>query len=230
MIKKFAFSFNELEIDHQLMSEVMGYPDGLLPEPFNHYMETALKDAGILNDILSTYTVIDKVEIDENRRIIVAGGVEFKVGKIVCRELRESGRIAFFVCTAGKIISEKSEKLLKGEDPVLGYVYDILGSAIAEAAGDRMQSILKSELQITGEAITNRYSPGYCNWSVADQHKLFSFFDEAPCGVTLTPSSLMHPIKSISGIIGIGQNVKYRDYQCTLCSSPNCVYKKIRSR
>jgi len=54
MIKKFAFSFNELEIDHQLMSEVMGYPDGLLPEPFNHYMETALKDAGILNDILST--------------------------------------------------------------------------------------------------------------------------------------------------------------------------------
>jgi cobalamin-dependent methionine synthase I len=118
--------------------------------------------------------------------------------------------------------------MLKGENPVLGYVYDVLGSAIAEAAGDQIESFLKKEVAPEGEKITNRYSPGYCNWNVADQHKLFSLLGNSPCGVTLTESALMHPVKSISGVIGIGPTVKYRDYQCTLCLSENCVYRRVR--
>jgi len=130
-------------------------------------------------------------------------------------------------CTAGKTIGEKSTSLLHGNDPVLGYDYDILGSIITEAVGDRMQSFLKSETGINGDKLTNRYSPGYCQWPVSDQHKLFSFFHENICGVSLTDSSLMHPVKSISGVIGIGKNVKYRAYVCTHYSSSNCIYRKI---
>lgn len=126
-----------------------------------------------------------------------------------------------------KTISEKSASLLQGDDPVLGYVYDVLGSIITEAAGDRMQSFLKSETEMNGEQVTNRYSPGYCQWPLSDQRKLFSFFHENICGVSLTDSSLMHPVKSISGVIGIGKNVKYREYICSLCSSSNCIYRKI---
>jgi cobalamin-dependent methionine synthase I len=134
------------------------------------------------------------------------------------------------VCTAGKTISERSVKLLKGEDPVLGYVYDVMGSAIADAAGDRMQLFLKQESELSGERITNRYSPGYCQWNVSDQHKLFALFPGSPSGVILTPSALMLPVKSISGVIGIGRNVKYRDYQCDLCTSENCIYRKTSFR
>lgn len=153
--------------------------------------------------------------------------VQLSVGKAVCNELKGSERLAFYVCTAGKTISEKSTSLLQGDDPVLGYVYDVLGSIITEAAGDRMQSFLKSGIEINGDQLTNRYSPGYCQWPVSDQHKLFSFFHENICGVSLTDSSLMHPVKSISGVIGIGKDVKYREYVCTLCSSSNCIYRKI---
>lgn len=75
--------------------------------------------------------------------------------------------------------------------------------------------------------ITNRFSPGYCHWNVSDQHKLFSLFDEAPRGVTLTDSALMNPVKSISGVIGICENVKYKDYHCRLCKSKDCTYRKV---
>ncbi len=228
MIKEFNFSFNELVIDHQMMAEVMGYGNDPLPDPFNHFLEEVLNDAASFNDINATYKIFDEVEVNEKKRIVIAGGNDFKVGKTICDELNGSEHLAFFVCTAGATISDKSVSLLKGENPVLGYVYDLLGSAIAEAAGDKMQSFLKKEVEKTGKTITNRYSPGYCHWSVADQHKLFSLFEEAPCGVTLTPSALMQPVKSISGVIGIGREVKYRKYQCTLCSSENCVYRRIR--
>jgi len=35
---------------------------------------------------------------------------------------------------------------------------------------------------------------------------------------------LMNPIKSVSGLIGIGRDVKYSPYQCNLCDSKNCIY------
>ena len=63
----------------------------------------------------------------------------------------------------------------------------------------------------------------------SSQLLLFSLFGNFPCGVTLTPSALMNPVKSISGIICIGR-VTFRDYQCSLCHQKNCVYRETRNR
>lgn len=227
MLKEYNFKFDELIINQEKISSVLGYGDGSLPEPFDEYVKMALYDAKYLTDIRCAYTILDNVKIDYKRYSLRVGEQDFNLGKAVCNELSGAERLAFYVCTAGKIINEKSASLLQGNSPVLGYIYDVLGSIITEAAGDRMQSFLKSETEINGDQLTNRYSPGYCQWPVSDQHKLFSFFHENICGISLTDSSLMNPIKSISGVIGIGKNVKYREYVCTLCSSRNCIYRKI---
>jgi len=227
MIRQFNFSFDELTIDQQEIRKVLGYDGKLLPSPFDDYFEEAISYASNLLDIRATYRLVEEAFVDKTKSVLLAAGNEFKIGKTVCNELKGSEQLAFFVCSAGKSISEKSALLLRGEDPVLGYVYDVLGTAIVEAAGDLMQSHLKQEIEKEGKKITNRYSPGYCHWNVSDQHKLFSLFQDSPCGVSLTASSLMFPIKSISGVIGIGQNVRYRTYQCTLCLSENCVYKRV---
>ncbi len=228
MIKEFSFDFSELIVDLESVHGVLGFNQGQLPEPFDAYLEEALSEAANLNDIKATYRILENVVIDLKSRTVEANGELFKVGKTVCQELAASESLAFYICTAGKQISEKSEILLKGDDPVLGYVYNVLGSSIAEAAADKIESFIKMEVEISGMKITNRYSPGYCNWSVADQHKLFSFFHDSPCGVRLTDSALMHPVKSTSGVIGIGKTVKYRDYQCTLCKSVDCVYRRVK--
>ncbi|MHB8579979.1 MAG: vitamin B12 dependent-methionine synthase activation domain-containing protein [Ignavibacteriaceae bacterium] len=79
-----------------------------------------------------------------------------------------------------------------------------------------------------GMKITNRYSPGYCNWNVSEQHLFFSLLPQNFCGITLTESSLMLPVKSISGIIGIGSNVKYSKYFCDKCGVKDCTYRTYR--
>ena len=82
----------------------------------------------------------------------------------------------------------------------------------------------------SAKRITNRYSPGYCGWQVAEQHKLFQLIPDNYCGIRLTESALMDPVKSVSGIIGIGENVKINPYTCRMCDMPDCVYRKVRDR
>ena len=221
------FAFNELVIDRSQVVRVLGYQEGSLPEPFPEYLEQVLDECSKLEDIRGSFRIIDQLQMDGHKTSFFAEGLPFKVGKTIRQELEGSSRLALFVCTAGKTISEKSQQLLKGDDPVLGYVYDVLGSAIAEAVGDKVQQIIKLQAEKDGDRITNRYSPGYCHWHVEGQHQLFSLMGGSPCGVTLTPSALMYPVKSISGVIGIGKEVVFHDYQCELCNMQNCVFKEI---
>ncbi len=224
-IKEISFNFDDLTIDLERIQALLGYPDMPLPEPFDQYLEEVIGFARQVKEIRAIYRRIENIQIEPGRGILVADGLTFQVGRTICKELKNSEELIFYVCTAGKSISERSAVLLQGEDPAKGYIYDQVGVFITEAAGERMLQLIREELP-EGIKTTNRYSPGYCHWEVADQHQLFSLFPEAPCGVTLTPSALMTPVKSISGVIGIGKSVSYREYPCALCLSLNCVYRK----
>ena len=103
---------------------------------------------------------------------------------------------------------------------------DAIASQTVELAIDKVQCHLENELMTFGLKTTNRYSPGYCGWHVSEQQKLFSLLPDSFCDITLTESSLMMPIKSVSGIIGIGPHVKKIDYTCRLCDLKDCVYRR----
>jgi len=227
VVREYNFEFKELTLDLPGLKAILGYPESPLPAPFDDYLLEALDFASQLTDIKACSRIIEDIRFDSSNGCMVADGRAFLVGKTVLKELRNSEELLFFVCTAGKAISEKSALLLMGEDPAKGYIYDQVGIFLTEAVGDGMQQLIRKELP-PGQTTTNRYSPGYCHWDVSDQHHLFALFPPAPCGVKLTPSALMNPVKSISGVIGIGKEVSYRDYPCALCSSMNCIYRKVR--
>jgi len=225
MIREISYSLDELTLDVEYLKAMLGFPDGDLPEPFGEYVERAIQEAELLCDIQCAFRFSGNSEFSANNSHILVEGLEFGIGKTVAKELRNATSVAFFICTAGEGISRRSQDLLLGDDPVLGYVFDLLGSMIVESATDLLQMEIQRMALAEGLLITNRYSPGYCNWSVADQHKLFSFFPENCCGIRLTDSALMHPIKSVSGIIGMGADVKFRDYTCDLCSQVECFHR-----
>lgn len=224
-MNEFSYSFNELAVNQDEIAAMLGYPAGNLPEPFGEYLAEAMQKAETLTDIRGAIYQTNNISFSEGKDKISVDGVEFTTGKTVAKELRKSESVVLFICTAGSEISELAQDLLLGDDPVLGYVYNVLGSLIVEATADTIQQEIRRLAAISGALITNRYSPGYCQWSVADQHKLFSFFPENCCGISLTSSALMHPIKSVSGIIGMGKDVKYRGYTCNLCNLTDCFYR-----
>jgi hypothetical protein len=228
MVHEYSFSPEQLTIDHHYLSSTLGFPDGDLPEPFNEYVLEAFCQAPALCNIRAAYCFSNKCDFVTGNNQMIIDGQAFGIGKTVAKELRNSTSMAFFICTAGEGISKQSADLLKGENPVLGYIYDVLGSMIVEAAADLLQQEIKLKAAENGFAITNRYSPGYCKWSVGDQHKLFSFFPPGCCGINLTHSALMSPVKSVSGIIGMGKDVLFRDYTCDLCNITDCFHRNHR--
>ncbi len=115
-------------------------------------------------------------------------------------------------------------------DLMKGYVVDVIGSEIVEKAMDKIQDILQDEMKQIGLGITDRYSPGYCDWHVSEQQKLFSLFPQNYCNIRLSETSLMDPIKSVSGIIGIGKKAEKKGYTCDFCQVKDCIYRKKREQ
>jgi hypothetical protein len=84
----------------------------------------------------------------------------------VVNNLKNSELLALFICTAGEEVSHRSKELMRPETSLEGYVTDLVGSLLAEGAMDILQERLRNEMESKGLKITNRYSPGYCNWDV----------------------------------------------------------------
>lgn len=151
----------------------------------------------------------------------------FDMGQIILRQLRGAEAYALFVCTAGTDFEAYQQQLMSRGDMVRTFIADALGSVIAEHTADLMERSLQESIDKLHWHHTNRFSPGYCGWHVSQQQLLFPLFSGHTCGIRLTDSSLMVPIKSVSGIIGLGPSVRHLDYTCGLCDFKQC-YKRRR--
>lgn len=230
MIRNYRFKFDELNINRNEISELLGFGGEEMPEPFHSYLEEAIQEANTLCDIQGSVFISDQIQFLSNYSEFAIDGQVFDAGKLITRQLKGASSLILFICTAGEGIGQRSQSLLHGDDPAKGYVYDVLGSVAVETAMDKIQDQLRNELLQSDIKISNRYSPGYCDWHVKEQHKLFSFFPEKQCGISLNSSALMHPIKSVSGVIGIGKDVRFNKYHCEMCKSTSCIYRSLRSR
>lgn len=226
----FQFNFSDLKLNIAQIEKVMGYKDGESQEIISDLVGRVLKEAVTDFEIKAEYAIFPVEKFDNTHKSVEINSLVFKVKKIVYGQIKGSDSIAVFLCTAGKEIGVRSRAAMKEGDLLTGYIYDIIGSEIAEAASDLMQENLREALASEGKKITNRYSPGYCGWDVAEQHKLFQLMPDNFCGIKLNASALMDPEKSVSGFIGIGKHVRYNEYTCGFCDMKDCIYHKVRSK
>jgi hypothetical protein len=228
--KTLNIGYKDLKLSSSMIESVLGYKEGDDREYVKSLIEETLAESQGISNIKAQFTVFTEVHFEADTKMVEINKIKFQVEKIVFNQVKKSDSVAIFLCTAGEEIGVRSRNAMKEKDFLKGYIYDIIGSEIVEAAADLMQEDLEKAIHDSGKKITNRYSPGYCGWDVAEQHKLFQLMHENYCGIKLTPSALMDPVKSISGIIGIGENVKNSPYTCKLCNQTDCVYHSIRER
>lgn len=148
-------------------------------------------------------------------------------GKTISGLLRRSTQVAIFVATAGTEFQEWTDNIMAEGDMIATFVADSIGSVIAEATGDYMEQVVEQDPLMCGLKHTNRFSPGYCGWNIVEQHRLFGLLPEGVCGIKLSESSLMHPIKSISGVMGVGESVITKKYGCSVCKRLDCYLRRV---
>jgi hypothetical protein len=209
-------TYNDLSITPADVYEQMGYHDA---EP----------DEVTKAELTQIITEVSKWLRPRFSYFVVSVQPAFDMGNIILRQLRGSEAYALFVCTAGVEYEAYQQRLKEQGDMVRVFIADALGSVIAEKCADQMEIALQESIDKLGWKHTNRFSPGYCGWHVSQQQLLFPLFQGHTCGVTLTDSSLMVPIKSVSGIIGLGANVRKLDYTCGLCDFKQCYKRKKKA-
>lgn len=211
-----TLSFEELGITAADVYEQMGYHDAQPDKATQQETATILKEVSQWLRPRFSYFVVNKQP-------------DFEMGNIILRQLHGSEAFALFVCTSGLEFETYQQRLKEQGDMVRVFIADALGSVIAEKCADQMEKALQESIDKLGWKHTNRFSPGYCGWHVSQQQLLFPLFQGHTCGVKLTDSSLMVPIKSVSGIIGLGEKVRKLEYTCGLCDFKQCYKRKKKA-
>lgn len=149
------------------------------------------------------------------------------VGSTIAKFFVPATHFAIFVATTGIEFDKYMKQLRATGDILIEFLADALGSEIVEATLRYVTDRINEDAKLLGFSTTPAYSPGHCTWQVNEQKTLFSLLPENPCSIILNASSLMSPIKSVSGVIGLGIKIKQKPYSCAICRLRNCHKRKV---
>lgn len=223
----FNFSFQEVCPSVDEILDFIQSPEMEEDHPATVFMTEILQELNEIQNISGGFIIkkIDKLLLKEG--MLEIEGEVLNLDRQLSGYLKNATYAALFICTAGREFSEKTRELNDRGDFLEAYILDSIGSLTVENAMDKIQDSLAKEMGKFGMKTSNRYSPGYCNWTLSDQKKIFALIGKNPIGITLNDSCLMYPTKSVSGIIGIGENIKKREYGCKICNNQTCIYRRI---
>jgi hypothetical protein len=168
---------------------------------------------------------IRSVEGDDGATVRLENGVSLTSSKLAW-VLEDCPQAVCFVATIGPVLDCEIERLTSEQRLSGVYLLDRVGSLAIEAVVTAFHREMAERFGRKGRGVTMRFSPGYCDWSLAEQRKLFSLVDTKRIGVSLSPSLLMRPRKSISGIFGILDGSRRTRHvlknPCTRCDRRHC--------
>jgi cobalamin-dependent methionine synthase I len=139
--------------------------------------------------------------------------------------------LALFAATLGpEVTSAVDELFALGEAP-LAVSLDAAASRMADNATTALAATFTSHVVGQGAPAEDLhvlgYSPGYCGWHVSGQHALFGRLHPETIGITLGDSALMHPLKSVSGVLIAGSAATHTFETgftyCSSCKDRSCV-------
>lgn len=178
-------------------------------------------------EAVGCYKLFTVEGLDIHEGNIRLDGQTLHLERKVCGYLRGATMAALFLCTAGAVFTTQYREYNNRGDYLEAYITDAIGSLTVENAMDKIEWLLSHDMEAQGLHTSNRYSPGYCNWPLAEQKLLFQLVGDQPTGITLSDSCLMYPTKSVSGIIGVGPRLRHQAYGCLICHNKNCIYRRI---
>jgi cobalamin-dependent methionine synthase-like protein len=139
--------------------------------------------------------------------------------------------VAAVVCTIGEALERRVAALWQARELPLASMLDSVGSGAVESLAEYVNDLLCQQ-GLPDLKVTNRISPGYADWDVAEQPRLFRLCPAQAVGVALNAACVMTPGKSISLLVGAGPDARVDHYfsQCARCWLRDCAYRRAPSR
>jgi hypothetical protein len=200
-----------------------------LPAKITQLLDSALdifRQLAEPQGIMEDFSMIDFPALYEGNRMNSPEGP-------VLALVSQADAIALFAATMGDSLATKSSELFNQGGAALGYMMDAVNSSGAERLGRHMCHLflehLPEGLRRSKELKAQYYCPGHCGWHISGQAKLFQTLQPEEIGMTLKPSFVMVPFKSISGVLVAGDMTIHR-FQPSFSFCPQCKEHKCVQR
>jgi hypothetical protein len=157
--------------------------------------------------------------------VTLKGGSELG-GFGIARKLAGCRGVFLAVATLGKELEEEMGKASQTNLP-WEFALDGFGTAAIGVLSNAICRYIAEMTEKEGLRATNQFYPGMRGWSLAEgQTQIFTLVDALSIGVSLNPSFLMVPRKSLSMAVGFGTQTQRPVHLCDECNvSAKCRHK-----
>ena len=124
-------------------------------------------------------------------------------GRDICAHLAGAVSVGVLAVTLG-LACERELRRLSITDPLDGMIFDAAATTLVERAADAAEAQLVAVASERGLYTNSRYSPGYGDWGLEAQPQMLAAVDaQRQLGLTLTPTLLLVPTKSVTAVVGM---------------------------
>jgi hypothetical protein len=145
-------------------------------------------------------------------------GRSYLSGQLIAQHLARAQVIIVMLCTIGSELDENVSSLFK-IDPMSGLALDGVGSAAVENLAIQACNYFEAQAKTDGLNTTMPLNPGMVGWPLDQgQPQIFTLVDSDQIQISLNESCMMIPSKSLSMVLGVGNDVSAIGSSCDYCS------------
>lgn len=140
-------------------------------------------------------------------------------GHDITAHLTDATELVLFAATLGADIDRELRRLSL-VDTFEQVLFDAVATAVIERTADAANARIRAYAAERGAFTSWRFSPGYGDLPLSVQRDFLAALDATrQLGITLTPSNLMVPTKSVTAIVGIHPTPQPGlESSCSVCS------------
>ena len=212
--------------------------DILRREGISDYSRVRPEIAGVLRELLATtseehllepaiaYELYAITQVSHDRLSLENNAVLH--GSLLPSVLSSAKELAVVVCTIGPALEKRATDYFSRDETLRGMLLDGIGSAAVDSLIQEVCKLVEQEASSSGYQVSSPLSPGMTDFPISEQWQMFQLVPSEEIGVSLTPSGVMVPLKSVSMVIGTGPQMPTwtRAESCAHCSlRKTCLYK-----
>jgi hypothetical protein len=221
------FHPNDLQLNVDQVLQALGTEPEVISRRNDRLVEVTRRAIEVGQPLLSPRVLYYQfaVETRQHERVCLAGGGSLE-GKAIAQHLASASQVIVALCTIGGELERLADDMM-AENPVNGVALDGVGTAAVEALANLFCNQTASQAKVSGLQTTLPLSPGVEGWPVEQgQPQIFQLIDADRIGVSLTSGYMMVPRKSLTMVIGSGENVRSNESPCDLCNlRDRCQYR-----
>jgi hypothetical protein len=214
-----------MEIDKVEVLRYLGYKDQKIDKSIIDLIEICSKEVIDICKENFVYQIFD-IHHKDNQIILLGSTLVLKDMDII-NHLASSKKCLVMAATLG-IDVDRRIAYYSRFDITKGLIMDACATTAIENLCDELQAQIMEKSLVDNLHITNRFSPGYGDFSIKNQREVLNVLNAYKnIGLSVTESSIMIPRKSVTALIGLSEieTLESND-KCSGCKNIDCSFRK----